>query len=185
MLLGGLKGEPIDEIDNSLAHQAIGRAGRRGLDKEGIVIYSGVNIDSILIPKYRQIVPNNPELIEELFTEETEDFKKFIRTGERVVHEVKVVVKSVGVKSNEVKVESNSSCNSSSVKCNAQLLEKINIIKEKLYKLQVDWLKLSDLLDFLDIVENNVSPTLDHIQLLKILEVSNTLEEIEGIALPV
>jgi hypothetical protein len=40
------------------------------------------------------------------------------------------------------------------------------------------------MLDFLDLVENSLAPTLDHIKLLKIIEVSDTLEEIESIVLP-
>jgi hypothetical protein len=85
MLLGGLKGEPLEEIDNTLAHQAMGRAGRRGMDTEGIVIYSGVNITSILTPQYRSVVPNDPALMSSMFTDESEDFKTFVMTGVRPV----------------------------------------------------------------------------------------------------
>jgi hypothetical protein len=83
MLLGGLKGEPLEEIDNTLAHQAMGRAGRRGLDTEGIVIYSGVNITNILTPQYRSVVPNDPALISGMFTDESEEFRSFVMTGVR------------------------------------------------------------------------------------------------------
>jgi hypothetical protein len=83
MLLGGLKGEPLEEIDNTLAHQAMGRAGRRGLDMEGIVIYCGVNITNILTPQYRNVVPNNSSKIKKILTKENERLKKFILTGER------------------------------------------------------------------------------------------------------
>ena len=83
MLLGGLKGEPLEEIDNTLAHQAMGRAGRRGMDTEGIVIYTGVNITSILTPQYRSVVPNDPALMSSMFTDESEDFKTFVMTGVR------------------------------------------------------------------------------------------------------
>jgi hypothetical protein len=83
MLLGGLKGEPLEEIDNTLAHQAMGRAGRRGLDMEGIVIYCGVNITNILTPQYRNVVPNNSSKIKNILTKENERLKKFILIGER------------------------------------------------------------------------------------------------------
>jgi hypothetical protein len=59
MLLGGLKGEPVEILDNTLAHQAVGRAGRRGLDAEGFIIYSGININDILIHKYKHINLND------------------------------------------------------------------------------------------------------------------------------
>ena len=78
MLLGGLKGEPIEDIDNTLAHQAIGRAGRRGLDSEGFIIYSGVNINNILIHKYKHIIRNNIELMKSLLNNETFGFKNYI-----------------------------------------------------------------------------------------------------------
>jgi len=66
MLLGGLKGEPLEDIDNTLAHQAIGRAGRRGLDAEGFIIYSGVNINNILIHKYKHVGKNNIDLMKSI-----------------------------------------------------------------------------------------------------------------------
>jgi len=83
MLLGGLKGEPLEDIDNTLAFQAIGRAGRRGLDHEGIVIYSGVNISDVLVQRYRRVVPNDKKLMESLLTNESKDFKKYVLTGEK------------------------------------------------------------------------------------------------------
>jgi hypothetical protein len=84
MLLGGLKGEPIEDLENSLAHQAIGRAGRRGLDKEGIIIYNGLNLDNILVQKYKKIVPNNISIMEELVENDSYEMKHFIITGERL-----------------------------------------------------------------------------------------------------
>jgi hypothetical protein len=92
MLLGGLKGEPLEDIDNTLAFQAIGRAGRRGLDHEGIVIYSGVNISDVLVQRYRRVVPNDKKLMESLLTNESKDFKKYVLTGEKPVKkDVKIV----------------------------------------------------------------------------------------------
>ena len=79
LLLGGLKGEPVEEIDNTLAHQAMGRAGRRGLDAEGIVIYSGVNITKILTPDYHFVRRNSAEAISSLLPKE-DAFKKFVLT---------------------------------------------------------------------------------------------------------
>jgi len=83
MLLGGLKDETIEDIDNTLAHQAIGRAGRRGLDAEGFIIYSGVNINNILIHKYKHIVRNNSELMKSLLTDETIGFANYVINEER------------------------------------------------------------------------------------------------------
>ena len=79
MLLGGLDGEPIEDIDNTLAHQACGRAGRRGLDSEGFIIYAGVNIKKILIPSYTPIVRNSIENLSTLFCDhDSEQFKKYM-----------------------------------------------------------------------------------------------------------
>lgn len=90
MLLGGLKGEPTEDINNTLAHQAIGRAGRRGLDKEGVVIYSGVNITNILVQQYKSVKPNDKSVMEKLFLDDS-DFKTFAFTGVRpiVVEKIK------------------------------------------------------------------------------------------------
>jgi len=87
MLLGGLKGEPIEELDNTLAHQAVGRAGRRGLDAEGFIIYSGININNLLIHKYKDVVKNSKELMQSILTNESEAFKNFIVNEERPVEE--------------------------------------------------------------------------------------------------
>jgi len=81
MLLGGLKGDPLENIDNALAHQAIGRAGRRGLDIKSVAIYSGVKIDNILIQKYKHIVPNNIDLIKSMFSDA--DIKTYLETNVR------------------------------------------------------------------------------------------------------
>jgi hypothetical protein len=86
MLFGALKGEPIEEIDNTLAHQAMGRAGRRGHDSEGIVIYSGVKITNILTPQYRPLTRNDPDQMESILTKESSEFKFFVK------HEIRPVV---------------------------------------------------------------------------------------------
>jgi hypothetical protein len=79
MLLGGLDNEPFEDIDNTLAHQACGRAGRRGLDSEGFIIYAGVNIKKILIPSYTPIVRNPIEKLSTLFCDhDSEQFKKYM-----------------------------------------------------------------------------------------------------------
>ena len=109
LLLGGFKGEPIEEIENTLAHQASGRAGRRGLDTEGIVIYSGVHITQILVPQYKNIIPNNISHMMELLTNNSEDFKTFVMTGVRPIEKViekPVIAKPIIVKPVEnIKVE--------------------------------------------------------------------------------
>jgi hypothetical protein len=79
MLLGGLDNEPFEDIDNTLAHQACGRAGRRGLDSEGFIIYAGVNIKNILIPSYTPIVRNSIEKLSTLFCDhDSDEFKKYM-----------------------------------------------------------------------------------------------------------
>jgi hypothetical protein len=80
LLLGGLKGEPIEEIENTIAHQASGRAGRRGLDAEGIVIYSGVNITKILTPQYYPVRRNPPTTMLPLLRGESKAFQSFVLT---------------------------------------------------------------------------------------------------------
>jgi len=79
MLLGGIDGDPIEEIDNVYAHQACGRAGRRGLDSEGFIIYAGVNIKNILIPSYTLITRNPIDKLQNIFcSHDSEEFKKFM-----------------------------------------------------------------------------------------------------------
>jgi hypothetical protein len=108
MLLGGMSGEQLEKIDNTLAYQAMGRAGRRGLDMVGVVIFCGVIVDDILVQRYKRITRNNLSLMDELITGDSEDFIKFVRMGERPVP--KVVIKPVEVPKQsaitiEVKVE--------------------------------------------------------------------------------
>jgi len=81
MLLGTIgENKPLEKIDNTLAHQACGRAGRRGHDKEGNIIYAGVDISNILIPKYSVVVRNSAECMSALLDSDTEtdDFKNYI-----------------------------------------------------------------------------------------------------------
>jgi hypothetical protein len=93
MLLGGLKGEPLEAIDNALAHQAIGRAGRRGLDIKSVAIYSGVIIEDILIQKYKHILPNNIDVIDAMFKiEDFADLKTYLRSNVRPPPQVIVPV---------------------------------------------------------------------------------------------
>ena len=82
MLLGTLNDESsLEIINNTLAHQACGRAGRRGLDSEGYIIYAGVNISNILIPKYTVVARNSVEKMSELFNNTfvvSEQFKNYV-----------------------------------------------------------------------------------------------------------
>jgi hypothetical protein len=80
MLLGELSGkDELEKIDNTLAHQACGRAGRRGLDSEGYIIYVGVDISEILIPKYTKVVRNSVERMTLLIPDNVSDnFKNYI-----------------------------------------------------------------------------------------------------------
>jgi len=75
-----LLGEDNEKISNTLAHQACGRAGRRGLDSEGYIIYAGVDIGSILIPKYTLVKKNNEKNMGELLQTSTlsDEFKNYI-----------------------------------------------------------------------------------------------------------
>lgn len=79
MLLGTIgKNMPLENISNTLAHQACGRAGRRGHDKEGNIIYAGVDIRNILIPKYTVVSRNSAERMTPLLINESEEFKNFV-----------------------------------------------------------------------------------------------------------
>jgi hypothetical protein len=95
MLLGGMNGEQLEKIDNTLAHQAMGRAGRRGLDMVGVVIFCGVIVDDILVQRYKRITRNDPAIMDQLMEGDSEEFIKFVKTGERPVP--KVVIKPVEV----------------------------------------------------------------------------------------
>ena len=77
---GGLKGEPIETIDNTTAFQGMGRAGRRGLEKEATIITNGVDIPSILTPQYNPVTRNDAKRMEEVLDSE---LRHFARTGER------------------------------------------------------------------------------------------------------
>lgn len=168
MLLGGMKGEPTEDIDNSLAHQAIGRAGRRGLDKEGLVIYSGVNIESILIQKYRNIVPNDPKIIDELMKEDSEEFKAFVKTGKRP--EIKVAVKKVVAEVVAEVVASNSAAAPISAERSA-LFERIANAKAKLIGLTViDFDEMCTRDEALDAMIVTDEPTAEQFEILVKIE---------------
>jgi hypothetical protein len=79
MLLGTMNEESeLEIINNTLAHQACGRAGRRGLDSEGYIIYAGVSIKDILIPKYTVVTRNSVEQMSKLIINESDEFKNYI-----------------------------------------------------------------------------------------------------------
>jgi hypothetical protein len=80
MLLGTIgEQKPPEIIENTLAHQACGRAGRRGHDKEGNIIYAGVDISNILIPKYSVVTRNTVECMSALIGDaESSEFKNYI-----------------------------------------------------------------------------------------------------------
>lgn len=80
MLLGAIGDKPLEKIDNTLAHQACGRAGRRGHDNEGNIIYAGVDINNILIPKYTVVKRNSVERMTALIQNEdiSDNFKNYI-----------------------------------------------------------------------------------------------------------
>ena len=80
-LQGGLKGEPIEKVDNTTAFQGMGRAGRRGLEKEATIITNGVDIPSILTPQYNPVVRNDADRMDEVLG--SEELCRFARTGER------------------------------------------------------------------------------------------------------
>lgn len=94
VLVGGLKGEPIETIDNTLAHQAMGRAGRRGMDTEGHIIYTGVNIAKLLTAQYTDILIHDPKALPDLLAGESEAFQTFVTTGVRPVVTIGKTVKT-------------------------------------------------------------------------------------------
>lgn len=57
VMLGEKNTEIIDPV---LANQMIGRSGRRGIDREGHVVFAGVNWKDILRNKYNQLTGVNP-----------------------------------------------------------------------------------------------------------------------------
>ena len=112
VLVGGLKGEPIEEIDNTLAHQAMGRAGRRGMDTEGHIIYTGVNIAKILTAQYTDILINDPKALPDLLAGESEAFQAFVTTGVRPVEVPKTKVEKMAKATKTANAESNVLVNS-------------------------------------------------------------------------
>jgi len=80
-LQGGLKGEPTEVLDNTTAFQGMGRAGRRGLEKEATIITNGVDIPSILTPHYNPMGRNEAGVMDAILG--SDDLRLFARTGER------------------------------------------------------------------------------------------------------
>lgn len=81
MLLGSMNPEnPIEHISNETAWQGFGRAGRRGLENEGHIIFSsGLDTSKLLIPKYPVVKANSSECMSALIPKDTsENFKNFI-----------------------------------------------------------------------------------------------------------
>lgn len=58
VMLGEKDTEIIDPV---LANQMIGRSGRRGIDREGHVVFAGVNWKDILRNKYNKLIGMNPK----------------------------------------------------------------------------------------------------------------------------
>jgi hypothetical protein len=82
-LQGAFPGEPVEVLDNTLAQQAMGRAGRRGHDREATIYMSGVDMKNILMPQYRAVGPNDPARMALLVEGEDEAFRRFVLTEER------------------------------------------------------------------------------------------------------
>lgn len=82
---GALKGEPDEEVDNTLANQAWGRAGRRGFDKHAVYIGSGIQMKKVLFPQFHPVGRNDPTLLEPLLEGEDPAFRTFILTEVRPV----------------------------------------------------------------------------------------------------
>ena len=82
---GALKGEPDEEVDNTLANQAWGRAGRRGFDKHAVYIGSGIQMKSVLFPQFHPVGRNDPTLLEPLLEGEDAAFRTFVLTETRPV----------------------------------------------------------------------------------------------------
>jgi hypothetical protein len=145
------------------------------LDKEGLVIYSGVNIESILIQKYRNIVPNDPKIMDELMKDDSEEFKAFVKTGKRP--EIKVAVKAV-VEVVVVHASSNSSSNSASNSAaapvsaeKAALFERIGKAKIKLYEIKtIEWDEISNRDEALDAMMIVDELTAEHFEILVKIE---------------
>jgi hypothetical protein len=74
-------GEPPEVLDNTTAFQGMGRAGRRGLEKEATIITNGVDIPSILTPCYTSVTRNTADRMAKLLY--SEELRVFALTGER------------------------------------------------------------------------------------------------------
>ena len=81
---GALQGEPIEVLDNTLVQQAMGRAGRRGYDREATIYISGADMKNVLLPQYRPVGKNDPAKMESWVEGEEEAFRRFVLTEERI-----------------------------------------------------------------------------------------------------
>jgi hypothetical protein len=95
---GGVLGEEPEELDDTVAQQGKGRAGRRGYDREATIYMSGVYMKNILMPTYKPVGRNNPDRMGALVEGEDEAFRRFVLTEERTV-----VATVVGAKTTEAK----------------------------------------------------------------------------------
>jgi len=82
---GGVLGEEPEELDDTVAQQGKGRAGRRGYDREATIYMSGVYMKNILMPTYKPVGRNNPDRMGPLVEGEDEAFRRFVLTEERTV----------------------------------------------------------------------------------------------------
>jgi len=53
----------IEKVDTLVANQMSGRSGRRGVDREGNIVYAGVNWKTILKGSYTDLIGRNPSSI--------------------------------------------------------------------------------------------------------------------------
>ena len=80
---GSLKGSPPEDVPNALVWQATGRAGRRGLFRMAMIIFSGIQIANVLFPEFHPVKPNSEAAMALLLASVPKDLVAFIKTGER------------------------------------------------------------------------------------------------------
>ena len=86
---GSLKGSPPEDVPNALVWQATGRAGRRGLFRMAMIIFSGIQIANVLFPEFHPVKPNSEAAMAPLLISVPKDLIAFIKTGERPAPPVK------------------------------------------------------------------------------------------------